>query len=341
MNQITSLRRSKRLTGPEKSAILFLCLGETHGGALMQQLEPDEIRRITRAISAMGEVPSEIVEEVMREFGQKASDYGGITGSIDTAKKLLQGFLSEDRVSEILDEIQGSATGDFWGDLSALEAKELADYLRKEHNQTVAVILTRLKPAAAAKVLPLMGQERSVDLVQRMLAIDELPASALRSIEDSLRRDVLANAGRNSDAEAEKMLVQIFNKLDNKVFEELSIELEEAMPEKLRTIKQQMFVFDDLVTLKPADLAKVMREVTGNTLPMALRGAKKNIRDTFLEALPARSRDMLQDEMTAMGAVRARDAKQAQSDLVEAALRLADSGTLELPSADEEEEMVD
>lgn len=337
MNHFTPLRKHRVLSGAEKSAILFLCLGEERGGALMQQLDVGEIRKITRAISAMGEVAAEVVEEVMREFGEKMSSYGGITGSVEAARGLLKGFLPEDRVAEILGEIEDSATGNLWGDLSQLDEKILADFLRQEHNQTVAVILSRIKADAAAKVLPLLGQERAVDLIERMVAMEALPAEALRGIEESLRRDVLAKAGRNAEAETEKQLVMVFNKLDSNVFEGLSRELEKKIPEKFRAIKQKMFIFTDLIELKPNALAKVMREVTGKTLPLALRGAEKELRDHFLSSLPARSRDMLEEEMRAMGPVRTRDVKQAQSELVEAAIRLARDGEIELPGGEDDD----
>ncbi|SHH79627.1 flagellar motor switch protein FliG [Cognatishimia maritima] len=337
MNQFASFRRAKRLTGPEKSAILFLCLGEERGSALMQQLDSGEISKITRAISAMGEVQAEIVEEVMREFGQKISSYGGITGSVEAARGLLKGFLPEDRVDEILKEIEGSNTGDLWKDLSLLDEKMLADHLRKEHNQTVAVILSRITPDAVAKVLPLLGEERSIDLVERMVNMEALPTEAIRAIEESLRHEVLAKAGQNAEAEAEKQLVKVFNKLDSKLFGTLSRGLEEKMPDKLRAIKQKMFVFDDLVQLHASALAKVMREVSGNNLPLALRGAEKEVREHFLKSLPARSRDMLVDEMKAMGAVKSRDVKAAQSEMVEVALRLAASGDIELPENDDDD----
>ncbi len=340
MNQFASFRRAKRLTGSEKSAILFLCLGEERGSALMQQLDTKEISQITRAISAMGEVQAEIVEEVMREFGQKVSSYGGITGSVEAARGLLNGFLPEDRVAEILDEIQGSGTGDIWKDVSQLDEKMLADHLRKEHNQTVAVILSKITPDAVAKVLPLLGNDRSVDLVERMVTMEELPSQAIQAIEDSLRRDVLAKAGHNAEAEAEKKLVKVFNKLDTKLFEGLSRDLEEKIPEKIRAIKQKMFVFDDLGKLKANALARVMREVTGNNLPLALRGAEKEVREHFLGSMPARSRDMLIDEMKAMGPVKAREVKAAQSEMVEIALQLAEAGEVELPDSDEDD-MID
>jgi flagellar motor switch protein FliG len=341
MNLFNPIHRMSRLSGAEKSAILFLCMGEDRGGALMQQLDESEIRQITRAISAIGEVQAELVEEVMDEFGQKMAGYGGITGSVESARGLLKSFLPDERVKEILEEIEGSGTGNLWSDLSQLDDKVLAEFLRKEHDQTVAVILSRLKPDAVARTLPLLGEQRAVDVIERILLMEELPTAALRNLEDSLRREVLAKAGRNAGAETERKLVSVFNKIDGKLFEVLSRELEKKAPDKFRAIKQKMFVFDDLQNLAPAPLAKVMREVTGKTLPLALRGASKEVRDHFLSSLPARSRDMLQEEMTAMGPVRSRDVKHAQSELVEAALQLAESGDIELPSDEDEEEMIE
>lgn len=341
MNQFATIRRAQRLTGPEKTAILFLCLGEERGSKLMQELKAAEINKITRAITKMGEVQAELVEEVMREFGQRFADYGGIVGSVDAARGLLKGFLPEERVNEILSEIEGGVGENLWEDVSKLDEKMFADYLRKEHNQTVAVILSKVTPDSVARTLPLLGEERTVDIIERMVTIEELPAEAMQAIEHSLRKEVLAKAGNNAEAEAEKQLVKVFNKLDGKMFEGIAKELEKNIPEKIRSIKQKMFVFDDLGKVPANALAKVMREVGGNTLPLALRGAEKDVRDHFLSCLPQRSRDMLEDEMKGMGAVKAKDVKRAQSELVEAAMQLAESGDIELPEDDDGEDMVE
>ncbi|WP_372886159.1 flagellar motor switch protein FliG [Shimia sp.] len=340
MNQFTPFRKRQPMSGAQKSAILFLCLGEERGGALMQQLDVAEIRKITEAISTMGEVQSEVVEEIMQEFGEKIGDFGAVTGSVGTARSLLQGFLPEERVEEILGEIAGKPEDDVWSELSKLDEKKLADFLRREHNQTVAVILSNLTPDAVARVIPLMGEERVTDLIERMMATEELPKEALENIEDSLRSGILASAGRGAEAKIEKTLVSVFNKLDDKVFQGLSRELEKRMPDQFRAIKQKMFVFNDLGKVPPNALAKVIREISGNTLPMALRGAEKDVREYVLSSLPQRSRDMLQDEMKSMGAVRSRDVKQAQSAMVEIAMRLASEGEIDLPS-DDGEEMID
>ncbi|MBM1635016.1 flagellar motor switch protein FliG [Sulfitobacter mediterraneus] len=327
------------MSGAQKSAILFLCLGEERGGALMQKLDVSEIRQITTAISTMGEVDASIVEEIMVEFGQKVSQIGGVVGSIEAARGLLKEFLPEERVAEILQEIDGNTTDNVWRDLSDLDEKQLVEFLRKEHNQTVAVILSRIRPDAAAKVLPLLGADRATDLIERVMEMDNLPNDTIMNIENTLRDDVLAKAGRSAEARVEGQLVSIFNKLDEDLFGNLSRELEQRQPDQFRAIKQKMFVFDDLMKFEAVTLGKIMREVTGNTLPLALRGAKKEVREHFLESLPSRSRGMLQEEMESMGPVKSKDVKRAQSELVEAALRLVSEGAIEMP--DDGEDMMD
>lgn len=339
MSQIAPLQRLRRFTGAEKSAIMFLCMGEDRGGQLMQQLNEAEIRKITRAISSMGEVQSELVEEVMDEFGIKMSEHGGIFGSVDAARTMLSTFLPEERVDKILAEIQQTATGNLWADISKLDEKFLAQFLQKEMDQTVAAILSRLEPEMTAKILPLMNRARAVGIVERILTMGDLPDDTLRILEDSLRHEVLAKYGQDGSATTESTMVSVFNKMDRDLFEDIARSLEKSVPDQFQAIKKKMFVFDDLVRLDPTQLAKVFREVSGTTLPYALRGATKDVRDHFLNSLPARSRDMLQEEMTSLGPLKSRDVRQAQSDIVEAALKLAQAGEIDLELSDAEEMM--
>ena len=235
-----------------------------------------------------------------------------------------------------MQEIDGKKIDNVWKDLSDLDEKELVAFLQKEHNQTIAVILTRIRPDVAAKVLPLLGAERASDLIERIMGMDKLPIDTIQNIENTLRDDVLAKAGSSAEARIESQLVSIFNKLDEDMLVNLTRNLEERQPAKLLSIKQKMFVFDDLVKFNEMMLGKIMREVSGNTLPMALRGARKEVREHFLASLPSRSRGMLQDEMSSMGPVRSKDVKGAQAQLVESALRLMSEGEVALPESDED-----
>jgi flagellar motor switch protein FliG len=336
MNQFVPLRKHRRMSGAQKSAILFLCLGEGRGGALMQQLEVVEIRQITTAISNMGEIDADVVEEILQEFDLKIGHEGGVFGSIEAARNLLNEFLPEDRVAEILQEINGNTIDNVWKDLSDLEEKQLLEFLCKEHNQTVAVILTRIRPEAAAKVLPMLGADRAPNLIERIMTMESLPTETIQNIENTLRDDILAKAGKRADAKIEGQLVSIFNNLDEDLFAEISKELEQRRPDQFNSIKKMMFVFDDLAKFDANQLGKIMREVTGNTLPLALRGSKKEVREHFMASLPSRSRGMLKEEMSSMGPIKQRDVKDAQAILVEAALRLMADGTVELADATEE-----
>ncbi len=336
MTHFRPLTKNHSLSGAQKSAILFLCLGETRGGAIMQQLDEEEIRQITRAISNMGEIDAAVVEEIIAEFDQKVNHVGSVVGSMEAAKALLDEFLPEDRVSDILGEIGKKNIGNVWKDLSELDEKQLLSILVKEHNQTVAVILTRMRPDVVAKILKQLGADRAADLVQRMMGIEQLPNDTMESIESTLREGISARVGQSPEAKIESQLVSVFNKMDEELFNSISRALEEQSHDQLQAIKQKMFVFDDLIKFPAVMLGKIMREVSGQTLPLALRGAKKDVREHFLASLPARSRDMLQEEMSSMGPVRAKDVRDAQSQLVDAAQRLLADGSVSLPEPEED-----
>lgn len=337
MSQLTRVTKPPTLSGEQKSAVLFLCLGEDFGSKLMQQLSSTDIQRITKAISVMGEVPAALVNDVMQEFEIRISNVSSVFGSVASARKILNGFLPEDRVTKILDEIAGGTAEDIWTSLSALDTKILANHLGNERNQTAAVVLSKLTSDAAAKVLTCLGKEKSADLIERMINLADVSDETIHSIEFSLKHELLAEDIQNSEKEVESHIVSIFNKLDSSDFNEISRGLEKKIPDKIRAIKEKMFVFDDLIGLDANILSKVMREAGNATLPLALRGAAKKTRDHFLNSLPQRSRDMLKEEMKTMGPVRTSDVKNSQTELVEITLRLASEGVIQLPKSESEE----
>lgn len=332
----------QRLRGVEKAAILFLCLGEERGSDLMQQLEDQQIRNITLAMSALGSLPQDVLKSVMLEFTESVNSGGGVTGSVQAAEEMLRKFLPERQVADILSEIRGPQKGlKMWDNLSSLNEQVIADYLQDEHDQTIAVIMTRIKPEVSAKVLPLLGRERMQTVVARMIAIDAVPKHVLEQIEETLQSEFVATASQKTGADPHQKMAYLFNKLDGSVFEELTQALEKTVPDAFNRIRQKMFTFNDLPRLDAQSLAKVMRGVEGNSLQIALRGAKKETRDTFLSALPSRSRDMLIEEMKGLGAVRGREVQKAQADLVDYALQLVKEDVIRLPADDDDDVIIE
>lgn len=332
----------RRLRGPEKAAILFLCLGEKRGSELMKKLDDSDIQKITRAVSGLGVIPAPLVEEVITEFSETVTNGAGVIGSLAIAENMLRSFLPPEQVASILKDIRGPLQErDLWSRLGTMNEAVIADYLDGEHEQTAAAILSKLPNETAAQALTRMSPARLQAVVERMIRMKAVPAETMRHIEETLQRDLVANAAQPGAVEMHQRMAELFNRLDRDTFEALSEKLEQRMPQDFGTIRQKMFTFDDLMKLDLQSLARVMRGVQGNTLPLALRGASEAIREQFLAALPARSRDMLLDEMDTMGAVRGRDVRAAQTAIVECARDLAAQDIIRLPSTEDEEEMIE
>ena len=335
-------RPGRKLRGPEKAAILFLCLGEKRGSELMKQLDNNDIQKITRAVSGLGVIPAPWVEEVISEFSETVATGSGVVGSLAIAENMLRSFLPPEQVASILKDIRGPLQErDLWTRLGTMNEMVIAEYLNGEHEQTAAVILSRLPTEIAARSLVQMPFERMHAVVERMIRMKAVPAETMRHIEESLQRDLIVHATKQGSGEMQRRMADLFNKLDRETFEALSEKLEQRIPQDFGTIRQKMFTFDDLLRLDLQSLARVMRALQGNVLPMALRGASTEMREHFLAALPIRSRDMLLDEMNTMGAVRSREVRAAQLAIVDCARELVEQEVIRMPSAEDEEELIE
>ena len=273
----------------------------------------------------------------MHGRGKGVDTGGGVVGSLATAEGMLRAFLPEEQVEVILRDIRGPLKErDLWARFSMLNETSIAGYLKSEHDQTAAAILSNVEPKTAAAVLPLLGEERMISIIERMVALDAVPQHMMKQIEEALQQDIATVAAQPTAGEKRRRMAELFNRLDVEMFESLAPRLEERMPGVFPEIRARMFTFDDLARIDPQGLVRVMRGVEGNTLPVALKGAKEEVVEKFFAALPQRSRDMLQEELSVMGPVRTRDVREAQNAMVECARQLAAEDLLVLPVGDEE-----
>lgn len=324
------------LRGVEKAAVLFLCVGEERGSELMSQLDEAEIQQITQAMALLGTIPASAVEEVLVEFQAGIVGASGVVGSFEIAERMLAGFLPKQKVGEIMAEIRGPASGrNIWETFATLNEQMIHTYLSGETDQTIAAILSRVKPDVAARVLPLFERDRMTGIVGRMIALETLPRFSVDVLEETLEKDFLRSVSRRTGPDPHQRIADMFNKLDSGLFEEISGTLAAESPQAFASIKQKMFTFDDLARLDQNSLSRLIRSAEGPVVPLALRGAKKGIRDRFIEALTVRAREMLLEEMAALGPVRARDARDAQDKLIDLANDLARQNIIRLPSEDD------
>jgi flagellar motor switch protein FliG len=331
---------TKRLNGPEKVAVLLLCLGEERGSAVMQLLDEAELQRIGRAMSGLGPIPAELAEAVLAEFRETVLAGGVPPDTFEAARKMLGSFMPDEKIEEMLGSApapERSKTG-IWQRINQMDERVLARHFDVEKVSTVATILSCLSPDFTARVLPLMEEKKMLRVIEWMAQMKEPPDHLIKEIEAALQMDVLDADEDTQSSGSQKRMADIFNKLDPALFETVSYQLSQSIPEEFGAIRKRMFTFGDLARIGGQDIARVMRGMTGNTVPLALKGSGEEMRQHFLNALPGRSRDMLSEEIEALGPVRARDVRDAQNAMVDYAMELIRAEVIQLPDEDAEEE---
>jgi flagellar motor switch protein FliG len=335
--QHDSPKPTKQLTGPERAAVLMLALGEQHGAKIWNLLDDDDLRQISIVMSTLGNVDAQMVEALLLEFVGRLSASGAILGNYDATERLLQQYLPPERVGGIMDEIRGPAGRNMWEKLANVQEEVLANYLKNEYPQTVAVVLSKLRPEHAARVLAILPEDLSLDVVNRMLKMEAVQKEVLERVEATLRTEFMSSLSQTRRRDAHEVMAEIFNNFDRQTETRFMTSLEEANRESAERIKSLMFTFDDLVRLDTGSAQTLMRQVDKDKLGVALKGASEAVREFFLKNMSTRAAKMLVDDMQAMGPVRLRDVDEAQSLLVNLAKDLAAKGEIILSKSRDEE----
>src|SRR5271165_1864071 len=330
----------EKIAGPRRAAILMLALGEQYGGKVWSLLDDDEVRELSMHMSTLGTVEADVVEDMLLEFVSRMSASGALMGNFDATERLLQQYLPSDRVTGIMDEIRGPAGRNMWEKLSNVQEQVLANYLKNEYPQTVAVILSKLRPEHAARVLSILPEELALDVVARMLKMEAVQKEVIERVENTLRTEFMSNLSQTRRRDAHEVMAEIFNNFDRQTETRFMTALEEANRESAERIKNLMFTFDDLTRLDTGSAQTLMRHVEKDKLGIALKGAAEPVRQFFLNNMSSRAAKMLLDDMAAMGPVRLRDVDEAQALLVNLAKDLAAKGEIVISKSRGEEELI-
>jgi flagellar motor switch protein FliG len=330
----------KQLRGPEKAAILLLALGEEHGQNIWKLMGDDEIKEVSQVMSSLGTVTSTLVEKLLVEFVSLISSTGSLVGSYESTERLLTRFLPNERVSVVMEEIRGPAGRTMWDKLANVSESVLANYLKNEYPQTVAVVLSKIKPEHAARVLAALPEEFGLEVVMRMLRMEAVQKDILDKVEMTLRTEFMSNLARTSKRDAHEMMAEIFNNFDRQTEGRFLTSLEERNRESAERIKALMFTFEDLSKLDPGSVQTLLRSVEKDKLALALKGASDTLRDLFFSNMSERAGKLLREDMEAMGPVRLKDVDEAQMAMVNMAKELAAKGEIIIAEAKGEDELI-
>src|ERR1700761_7948229 len=300
-------RAMAQLPGPKRAAILMLALGEQYGGKVWGLLDDDEVRELSVHMSTLGTVEAETVEDMLLEFVSRMSASGALMGNFDATERLLQQYLPPERVVGIMDEIRGPAGRNMWEKLSNVQEEVLANYLKNEYPQTIAVVLSKLKPEHSARVLAILPEDMALDVVNRMLRMEAVQKEVIERVEQTLRVEFMSNLSQTRRRDAHEVMAEIFNNFDRQTETRFITSLEEENREAAERIKALMFTFDDLIKLDSASAQTLMRHVDKDKLGVALKSANEEVKSFFLSNMSSRAAKMLGDDMQAVGPVGLRD----------------------------------
>jgi flagellar motor switch protein FliG len=329
-----------QFTGVEKAAILLLALGNEYGHPIWKQLDDDEVISVSLAMSRMGSVTKEISETLLTQFISNMSLTGALMGTSASTERLLAEFIPQERLKHIMEEIRGPAGRNMWEKLSNVQANVLANYLKNEYPQTVAVIFSKISTEHAARVLSILPDDFALEVVQRMLAMESVQRDVLEKIEHTLRSEFISNLSQTQKRDAHELLADIFNSFDRQTESRFLHSLEEADWDAAERIKTLMFTFDDLSKLDKASIQTLLRKVDQDKLLLAMKGASEPVREFFFANMSERAGKLLKDDLEVMGPVRLKDVDDAQTAMINTAKDLADNGEIIIAKNSAEDELI-
>ena len=328
---------SRPLTGPQKAAALMLALGEENAAPLFARMHEDEIRDLSIAMSTLGTLAVASVEGLLEEFGLALGQTGSLVGSFESTERMLSKTLPRERVLQIMEEIRGPAGRTMWDKLGNVNEGVLANYLKNEYPQTVAVVLSKVKPDHAARVLTLLPEGFAMEVVMRMLRMENVQKEALEGVEKTLKAEFMSNLARSQRRDSHEVMAEIFNNLDRASESRILASLEERNRDSAERIRSLMFTFDDLKRLDGPGIQVLLRGVEKEKLTLALKGASGDLRELFLKNMTERAAKLLRDDIQSLGPVRLKDVDEAQAAVVLAAKELAAQGQINLAEGRDEE----
>src|SRR5258705_8462827 len=231
----------RSLSGPEKAAILVLSLGEEHTAKIFSLMDDEEIKEISQTMANLGTVSSNVVERLFVDFADQISATGSLVGTYESTERLLVKVLGKERVNNIMEEIRGPAGRTMWDKLGNVNEVVLANYLKNEYPQTVAVVLSKIKSEHAARVLSQLPESFAMEVVMRMLRMEAVQKEVLDDVERTLRTEFFTNLARTNRRDAHEMMAEIFNNFDRSTEGRFMSALEEHSRDAAEKIKALMF----------------------------------------------------------------------------------------------------
>ncbi|MDQ1355312.1 MAG: flagellar motor switch protein FliG [Acidobacteriota bacterium] len=333
----------ERLTGKQKAAILFLLLGEDITAEVFKRLSDDEVQEISREISLIKAVPSGISDAVMEEFYHMtlARQYMTV-GGIDYAKKVLVKSMGPEEARKITDrlvKLLEKSAG--FSSLEKINPQQLSKFIQHEHPQTIALILAHLSASQAAELIAALPEEIRTEVVIRMANLEEISPEIVKKIAGVLDQKLEALGSYSlEEYGGVKAVSELFNRMDRRASRNVLEQIESRDPELAASIRDLMFVFEDILLIDDQGIMEVLKRIDKKSLAMALKGSNDEMKTKFFKNMSQRAGEMLKEEMEYLGPIRVKDVEKAQHEIVEVVRGLEEEGVIVIGGAGGEEYVI-
>lgn len=329
-------RLISNLTQPQKAAIIIGALGPDAASPILEKFDEAILRTFATAMSQLRNVKPDTVEAAVKHFVHEISLMDrSVRGGMGGVRDLLQPILNNASLQRIIDHVDMPSVHNVWEKLAMVDDQALSEFLRREHPQTAAVVLSKLSSEHAARVLSLCDSERARDIVMGITKASSLDANVVEAIGSSVSNDFLAR--QRGDAKGQKPAERvggIMNYVSGEIRKFVLDHLEEKTPEFADEVKRKMFTFEDIpVRVERRDIAAVVRIINQEDLLKALAGAAENApetKDFILSGISSRVAEQIREDLTDLGKVKKREAEEAQSEVIKAIRQLESQGDLKL-----------
>lgn len=322
--------KEQSLSGTQRAAILLMSLGEKHAASILRHMDPREVHKVGTAMSSLGNISSEQVEQVLTEFLDSARSKNMMNvGKDEYVTKVLHQALGAERAEGMINRVLEGRNAKGLESLKWMGPETIVEIVCDEHPQIISIVLSQLEPDAAASVLAGLDDEVRTDVLLRVARMEEIHPSALEELDRVLARQVGERTTVKSPRiGGAKKVADILNNLDSAEESALTkrlVELDEALGQE---IQELMFVFDNLKDIDGRGIQSLLREVSGDTLVVALKGADDVLKDKIFSNMSKRAAEMMRDDMETKGPVKLSEVKEAQKEILQVAQRMIEAGEI-------------
>ncbi len=327
------------LSGAEQAAILMMSLGETEAAEVMKHMGPKEVQKVGEAMAGIGNVTRDQVNKVVSDFAETLGTHTALgTGNEDYLRNVMTNALGGDKAGQLIDRILIGRTSKGLEALKWMDPRAIAEIVRHEHPQIIAIVLSYLDSDQAADVLSLLPENMRADVLMRIASLDGIQPNALQELDAILEKQFEGTSSsiKSSSVGGTKTAANILNFMDSAIEAKIMERVKEYDSEMGETIEDLMFVFDNLVDLDDRSIQALLREISSDSLITALKGADDALKEKIFKNMSKRASEMLRDDLEAKGPVRLSDVEAAQKEILAIARRMAEAGDISLGGGGDE-----